>query len=510
MKLAICTQCGAQIEVDETREAGICQYCDAAFITEKAINNFTKSIMGDKKDAGSDHFGRGMTYLKLRRFGDALGEFRTATEKSPECAKYWFYRLYAQLHGFENFYGLMPAADTFSVFRALATEEEVGAYEREFGVRLDGSFEDFAYGCLLSCYSSGVTVAERSLICTLSANKLPCKSPEIARGILEKAAGGSEIKDFLYALEYTAVMSAVAAALGEEATLPPAYFSAVNTVDEEGHLHIFDPRQFLKDGVFEIPAPYRRVIFHSIKGIRRLIVKDNTVLAKRFRYDHKETKRVEIVEIDASCTEEACIRAAITFAEGLLILPEHITSLTAYSHMTYSTEVDRWYQDKEMYLPYDYCILHFKGKATGGLSHSYRDKNILKDEVETKVHKWAYVSDGKAYNISPDDGRLKKYFGEGHGLVPAEEPRAAGCYIATCVYGSYDCPEVWTLRRYRDRTLARTAPGRAFIRVYYTVSPTIVRLFGKYRWFNRLFRRVLDKKVKTLSARGFEGTPYRD
>ncbi len=28
-----------------------------------------------------------------------------------------------------------------------------------------------------------------------------------------------------------------------------------------------------------------------------------------------------------------------------------------------------------------------------------------------------------------------------------------GCYIATCVYGSYDCPEVWTLRRFRDDVL---------------------------------------------------------
>ena len=39
-----------------------------------------------------------------------------------------------------------------------------------------------------------------------------------------------------------------------------------------------------------------------------------------------------------------------------------------------------------------------------------------------------------------------------------------GCYIATCVYGSYDCPEVWTLRRYRDYTLDLTWYGRTFIR----------------------------------------------
>ena len=32
----------------------------------------------------------------------------------------------------------------------------------------------------------------------------------------------------------------------------------------------------------------------------------------------------------------------------------------------------------------------------------------------------------------------------------------AGCYVATSVYGSYDCPEVWTLRRFRDEVLADT------------------------------------------------------
>lgn len=37
-----------------------------------------------------------------------------------------------------------------------------------------------------------------------------------------------------------------------------------------------------------------------------------------------------------------------------------------------------------------------------------------------------------------------------------------GCYVATAVYGSYDCPQVWTLRRFRDYTLAETWYGRAF------------------------------------------------
>ncbi|HIZ10458.1 MAG TPA: leucine-rich repeat protein, partial [Candidatus Borkfalkia avicola] len=43
--------------------------------------------------------------------------------------------------------------------------------------------------------------------------------------------------------------------------------------------------------------------------------------------------------------------------------------------------------------------------------------------------------------------------------------KKGGCYIATAVYGSYDCPQVWTLRRYRDFSLSRTAPGRLFVKL---------------------------------------------
>ena len=84
------------------------------------------------------------------------------------------------------------------------------------------------------------------------------------------------------------------------------------------------------------------------------------------------------------------------------------------------------------------------------------------------------------------------------------------CYVATAVYGTYDCPEVWTLRRFRDNVLAKTWYGRLFIHCYYAVSPTVVKLFGNRRWFQRLFRRKLDKMVSNLQSDGFESTPYED
>ena len=90
------------------------------------------------------------------------------------------------------------------------------------------------------------------------------------------------------------------------------------------------------------------------------------------------------------------------------------------------------------------------------------------------------------------------------------EQRSQGCYVATSVYGSYDCPEVWTLRRFRDDVLAETWYGRLFIRAYYAVSPTAVKLFGDNERFRNFFRDRLDKMVSNLQADGFESTPYKD
>ena len=87
---------------------------------------------------------------------------------------------------------------------------------------------------------------------------------------------------------------------------------------------------------------------------------------------------------------------------------------------------------------------------------------------------------------------------------------SGGCYVDTAVYGSYDCPEVWTLRRFRDNTLAETWHGRAFIRTYYAISPTLVKWFGNTNWFKNIWKPTLDKLVKKLNTSGVENTPYND
>lgn len=94
--------------------------------------------------------------------------------------------------------------------------------------------------------------------------------------------------------------------------------------------------------------------------------------------------------------------------------------------------------------------------------------------------------------------------------VKINKIKPQGCYIATSVYGSYDCPQVWTLRRFRDDALAKSWYGRAFIKTYYAISPTLVKLFGHTSWFQNFWKNKLDKMVCNLKNKGFKDKPYDD
>lgn len=65
-----------------------------------------------------------------------------------------------------------------------------------------------------------------------------------------------------------------------------------------------------------------------------------------------------------------------------------------------------------------------------------------------------------------------------------------GCFIATAAYGSYLHPEVKTLRDFRDRYLLTNLPGKAFVALYYRISPPVAGFIREHEWA-RLFVRLL-------------------
>lgn len=131
-----------------------------------------------------------------------------------------------------------------------------------------------------------------------------------------------------------------------------------------------------------------------------------------------------------------------------------------------------------------------------------------KQGVEWHQSMIRYLSD-KDSNRSIVNGYISKIKKYDSSYTAPEESKGA-CYVATAVYGSYDCPQVWTLRRFRDHTLAKTWYGRAFIRTYYAISPTLVKWFGHTEWFKRIWKGKLDRIVANLNTRGIEDTPYED
>ena len=134
---------------------------------------------------------------------------------------------------------------------------------------------------------------------------------------------------------------------------------------------------------------------------------------------------------------------------------------------------------------------------------------ILKDRINEGIAVDAsnsYVKLIKKYEPSyePPKGQTTE------DIMNRVQSNSGGCYVATAVYGSYDCPQVWTLRRYRDYKLSKTWYGRLFIKAYYATSPTLVKWFGHTNWFKKLWLSKLNHMVTSLQSKGFESTPYED
>ena len=112
--------------------------------------------------------------------------------------------------------------------------------------------------------------------------------------------------------------------------------------------------------------------------------------------------------------------------------------------------------------------------------------------------------------LSINTNMLDRYAAKIKQIEPDYNRPSSGCYIATAVYGAYDCPEVWTLRRFRDYSLGKSWYGRLFIKMYYAISPKLVKHFGHTRLFQLFWKKELDKLVKKLNRQGVSSAPYVD
>lgn len=65
------------------------------------------------------------------------------------------------------------------------------------------------------------------------------------------------------------------------------------------------------------------------------------------------------------------------------------------------------------------------------------------------------------------------------------------CFIATAAYGSTQEPHVALLRKFRDDILQQSAPGRAFVKTYYELSPPLAHFIGQHESARTITRTLL-------------------
>jgi len=115
---AICTHCGAQLNVNSEKDAAICSYCGSAFIVEKAINNYntTNNITNNIRDSvvhihnsNCNEFenlkNRALTFEKLGQDYNAAGVWKALTNSYPNNFEAWLgYLGYAHIDAADEFF----------------------------------------------------------------------------------------------------------------------------------------------------------------------------------------------------------------------------------------------------------------------------------------------------------------------------------------------------------------------------------------------------------------------
>ena len=130
-----------------------------------------------------------------------------------------------------------------------------------------------------------------------------------------------------------------------------------------------------------------------------------------------------------------------------------------------------------------------------------KERNVLED-------KFTITTDGKYYYEAIFNHRAEikyirqKYFSNLGFSDIARGKNSEGCYIATAVYGSYNHPNVLTLRKYRDLRLNSTVLGKIFIKIYYLISPKLTFLFKSNESVNKLSKKILNRIVLILRKKG--------
>ncbi|MBC7961588.1 MAG: hypothetical protein H7Y05_01445, partial [Steroidobacteraceae bacterium] len=142
----------------------------------------------------------------------------------------------------------------------------------------------------------------------------------------------------------------------------------------------------------------------------------------------------------------------------------------------------------------------FKNKveitANSNGSYTVGPLNPVSDEVVLLVanitnvdnHMASFSTDGSVATVSEPGTAAAGGGGGGGG-------GGGACFIATAAYGSYLHPQVQVLRDFRDHYLLTNVPGRAFVALYYRLSPPLADFIAGHELLRGVTRVALTPVI---------------
>lgn len=107
---AQCTNCGAALQVDNSKDAAVCQYCGSAFIVEKAIHNYeinntykienANIIVNDEKSFAKRMAAAEEYLYQLKEYEAAYEIFNEIESLAPTNYKVWYGKICSQTKDF--------------------------------------------------------------------------------------------------------------------------------------------------------------------------------------------------------------------------------------------------------------------------------------------------------------------------------------------------------------------------------------------------------------------------
>ena len=115
---AKCTNCGGSLQVDSSKKAAVCPFCNQAYVVEDAINNYITHIHADVVNITDDRSANARikaaeAFLKLKEWDKANQAFQEVCELTPQNYQGWWGRIQAMTHDFSPF---QCAADASSIY----------------------------------------------------------------------------------------------------------------------------------------------------------------------------------------------------------------------------------------------------------------------------------------------------------------------------------------------------------------------------------------------------------